>query len=40
VGQFIGGDYAPEGHRAYIADRYPLARRLEMLDEICFGETG
>jgi hypothetical protein len=29
--------YEPEQYRAYVAERYPLAQRLEMLDDICFG---
>lgn len=27
--------YEPETYRAYVADQYPLSRRVEMLDEIC-----
>ena len=34
VQMFLKG-YEPETYRAYVADRYPLSRRLEMLDEIC-----
>jgi len=30
--------YTKKGIRSYIAERYPLSQRLEMLDEICFGD--
>jgi len=33
--RMLQSDYEPETYRAYVADRYPLSRRLEMLDEIC-----
>jgi len=39
VQMFLNG-YDPETYRAYVADRYPLSRRLEMLDEICGIERG
>ena len=29
--------YYPAQYRAVVAERYPLAQRLEMLDDICFG---
>lgn len=35
VQMFLSDHYEPETYRAYIADQYPLFRRLEMLDEIC-----
>ena len=37
VDMFLGCCTEPEGYRAVIEQRYPLARRLAMLDEICFG---
>ena len=37
VDMFLSALYHPDGHRAYIAERYPLERRLAALDEICFG---
>jgi len=35
IRMFLSDCYKPEMYRAYIADRYPLSHRLEMLDEIC-----
>ncbi len=35
VRMFLSDHYEPETYRAYVADQYPLSRRLEMLDEIC-----
>lgn len=36
VDMFLDSTYEPESYRAVVADRYPLARRLEALDGICF----
>lgn len=33
--QMFLGSYEPETYRSYIADQYPLSRRLAMLDGIC-----
>lgn len=33
--QMFLGSYEPETYRAYIADMYPLSKRVKMLDEIC-----
>lgn len=37
VDMFLSNVYEPKQYRAYIANRYPLSRRLAMLDEVCFG---
>lgn len=33
--RMFSGSYEPETYRAYVADMYPLSKRLKMLDEIC-----
>jgi len=37
VQMFLSALYHPDGYRAYVADRYPLEKRLAALDEICLG---